>query len=348
MGKHTKAENIGRDKKKSPKNKNTKIFPIFMIIVILISAIVAGYFAPKIKRTIDSLGGGKQGILAMMLGHNEETLKNLDEVYFLIIGESGVDDYKLADTMMICSYDPKTQEASLLSIPRDTFVGSNKNAARGDQKINSRYRSGEKMDVLLSDLKKITGLDIKYYVRVDTEALKKLVDLIGGVEFDVPINMKYDDPTQKLHINLKAGKQVLDGKKAEQLLRFRHNNNGTTYPASYGMEDIGRMKTQREFITAVIEKTMKAENLKKIEEVINIGYDYVKTNIVLDEVIDYLPYAVNFNVSNLKTGMLPGESEKCNGIWIYIHDKKKTKTMIEDLFTGTPEQSSEDNQTTNK
>ena len=59
---------------------------------------------------------------------------------------------------------------------------------------------------------------------VKTEALIEMVDVIGGVWFDVPIDMVYDDPTQDLHINLKAGYQKLDGDKAEQLLRFRHSN----------------------------------------------------------------------------------------------------------------------------
>src|SRR5699024_3279078 len=110
-------------------------------------------------------------------------------------------------------------------------------------KINALYSiSPEKT---LEAVNRITGLDIQYYIVVKTEALIQLVDAIGQVEFNVPIDMKYDDPTQDLHIDLKAGVQMIDGEKAEQLLRFRKNNDGTSYPTEYGDNDTGRMRTQR-------------------------------------------------------------------------------------------------------
>ena len=87
-------------------------------------------------------------------------------------------------------------------------------------------------------------MEIKYYVTIDNNVLIKLVDILGGVEFDVPVNMDYDDKTQNLHIHLKKGKQIINGKKAEMLLRFRHNNNGTSYSKEYGDNDYGRMKTR--------------------------------------------------------------------------------------------------------
>lgn len=333
MGKHLKEEEP-KAKVINPKVKKARIngFAIFVITIILCAAIVAGYFAPKVKSRIDALGGGKQGILAMMLGHNEETLKNLDKINIILIGESGVDEYKQSDTLMICSYDPKTQKAAILSIPRDTYVGPNKNKASSIYKINARYKSGEDIETLKSDLKKITGLELNYYIRINTDALTKLVDLVGGVEFDVPIDMKYDDAGQNLHINLKKGLQTINGEKAEQLLRFRHNNNGTTYPYEYGMEDLGRMRTQRAFIAATLKQTLQTKNIDKLNELVNMGYDNLITNINIDSIIDYIPYVVNFNVENLKTEALPGKSELCNGVWIYTYDTKKTKDVIKDLF----------------
>ena len=158
----------------------------------------------------------------------------------------------------MCSYDPKIQDVALLSIPRDTFVGRNKNTATGFDKINALYQIDP--DKLLKKVNDITGLGINYYIKVDTQGLKDLVDSVGGIYFDVPIDMDYDDSSQKLSIHLKAGYQLLDGNKAEQVLRFRHNNNGSTYPAEYGQEDIGRMKTQRAFITEVIKQVAKEEN----------------------------------------------------------------------------------------
>lgn len=88
--------------------------------------------------------------------------------------------------------------------------------------------------------------------------------------------------------------------KHEQIVRFRHNNNGTTYPSSYGVQDIGRMKTQRAFLTALAKQTLVPANITKIPEFLDIAKQYVETNIDLNTIKDYVPYAVNFNTDNLK------------------------------------------------
>lgn len=135
------------------------------------------------------------------------------------------------------------------------------------------YSRKHRPDETLKAVNEITDLDIKYYVVVKTEALIKLVDVIGGITFDVPIDMNYDDTSQNLHIHLKAGEQKLDGDKAEQLVRFRHNNDGTSYPEEYGDNDTGRMRTQREFIMQVIKQTAKPENIFKIGEILEVAKD---------------------------------------------------------------------------
>lgn len=83
--------------------------------------------------------------------------------------------------------------------------------------------------------------------------------------------MDYDDPTQDLHIHLKAGYQLLDGNKAEQVLRFRHNNDGTSYPSSYGDNDIGRMRTQREFLKILMKQVANKKLITNSKEYIRIA-----------------------------------------------------------------------------
>ena len=144
--------------------------------------------------------------------------------------------------------------------------------------------------------------------------------------------MDYDDSSQDLHIHLKAGYQLLDGNKAEQLVRFRHNNNGTTYPVEYGQEDIGRMKTQRNFITEVIKQVAKPENITKVDEYIKIANNNLETNFNLWNLKDYAPYALDINIENLKTDTLPGAPEKCNVLCVYIYNKKQTTKLVEELF----------------
>ena len=318
-----------QEKRRIKKSKVRKVIRIILIILLIALLVFAGMFTYKFIKN----GGGLQGFIATAMGHDENTLKDLDPIYFLVVGISGCEeDYKLADTIMLCSYDPKTQKASLLSIPRDTYVGKNKEKATASLKINAVYRNGENINGMVKSIEDITGVEINNYIIIDTDALVQVVDAIGGVEFDVPIDMKYDDTTQDLHIDLKAGYQKLNGQQAEWLVRFRHNNDGTSYPFEYGDNDIGRMRTQREFISATLKQTLKPSNIFNITKIAQIAFDNIKTNMEFETVKDYIPYAVNFNTENLKTGTLPGTPEKCNGVWIYTVNKKQTEELVQELF----------------
>lgn len=315
MSKHERVK-----EKKKTKNKKHTGRKILLFLVIVIIALGA-YFA---KRVYDLDGNW----MAALLGHNKQTLENLEELQVLIIGEST----GMTDTIIACRYNPKTQEASMLSIPRDTFTGTDTSSARASQKINSIYIQSKDPTKTLDAVNKVTGLNIQKYVFVDTEALIKMVDTIGGVEFDVPIDMKYDDGEQNLHIDLKAGKQKLTGEKVEQLVRFRHNNDGSTYPYEYGMEDYGRMKTQRNLIIAVAKQSLKLKNLTEVKHILNIMNEYVDTNMDISDIKDYIPYARSFDLNSIKTAQLPGESTVLNGIWFFLNNKRETTTVVQELF----------------
>ena len=253
-----------KDKSKKAKKKSGILKKILIILLIILIALVGGIVYKTQKN-----GGGMKGLLSTLVGQDEEKLKDLEPIQVLLMGVSTDNGGKLTDTIIVATYDPQHQTASLLSIPRDTFVGKNPQTGTGSDKINALYqKSPEKT---LEKVNEITGLDIKYYMVIDNQALIKLVDVIGGVEFYVPMDMKYDDPTQDLHINLKEGMQKINGEKAEQLLRFRHGNHGETYPEEYGGNDYGRMRTQREFMMAVMQQTLKPGNIFKIGEILDIA-----------------------------------------------------------------------------
>jgi len=275
-------------------------------------------------------GGGIKGALTTVLGLSVENIKDLEPINVVVLGISEDINAKLTDTIILCSYNPKTSVASMISIPRDTFVGKNKETAKGSDKINSLYsKSPQKLLKTVSDL---TGVKTEYYAVVKTQALIEIVDIIGGVNFDVPINMNYDDPTQDLHIHLNKGIQKLDGEKAEQLLRFRHNNDGTSYPANYGDNDFGRMKTQRAFMTETIKQTLKFKNIFKSKTIIDSIFNNIDTNLEIDELKQYIPSAIEFDMNtDVISNQLPGTSEKCNELWFFIHDKVKIKELVKSL-----------------
>ena len=332
-----------RNKNKSKKKKKFGFFRIILKILLILVILIIGFITYS---TIKN-GWGLQGILQTALGQDKETLKNLEPLTLLIMGVSKDIDVDLTDTIMVASYNPKSQKAVLMSIPRDTFTGKNKNKAVASEKINALYQKSPQKTV--DAVNNITGLNIEKYVVIDNKALIQLVDEIGGVEFDVPIDMEYDDVTQDLYIHLDKGYQKLDGEQAEQLVRFRKNNNGTTYSSSYGDNDSGRMRTQREFLKAVFEQTFKVKNITKIGSLIDIFKQNVKTNITnWDEIKDYIPYAVNFSTENLENVALPGENKLLNKLWFFEYDKQETEKMVNDLFLSNEEddedEANEDNQ----
>lgn len=322
MGKHseTKEKDV---KKKKKRHIGRKIFLLILILCVILGI--------RFAKKINDLDGNW---LAALLGHNEQTLKDLDTLQVLVMGEST----GMSDTIIVCSYNPKTGNASMLSIPRDTYVENGNYKYSAQNKINYLYNGGKNPEKTLEAVNEITGLDIKYYVLIDTAALRKLVDLIGGVEFDVPDDMDYDDYTQDLHIHLKKGLQTLTGEQAEGVARFRHNNDGSSYSYEYGNEDYGRMRTQRSLIVAVAKQTIKLKNIKEIGNMINIMKEDIKTNMDISSLIDYVPYAVNMDFDAIQTAQLPGESKLKYGGWFFFHDEEEALKVVDELFNEKQEE----------
>jgi len=309
-------------KKKGPIRRFLKKLFILLFLAIIVIGIL---FYKKVQEN----GGGIKGVLITVLGQTLEEIENLETIHVLLLGVSEDLDSKLTDTIIVCSYNPQNSKASMLSIPRDTFIGKNKDTAKGNQKINALYSKGAKNT--LETVSKITGIDIDYYAVINNDTLIKIVDIIGEIDFEVPIDMDYDDETQDLHIHLKKGMQKINGEKAEQLLRFRHNNDYSTYPAEYGDNDYGRMKTQRNFITETIKQALAVKNVPKARIIIETIFDNIETNLKLEDLLPYVPTAVDFSTDSITSEQLPGESEKCNNLWFYIYDKDKTKTLVKEL-----------------
>lgn len=304
-----------QEKEKKPK-KALKIVLSILLILFLIMGTVFGTYLYK-------AGGSFTGAVMNLM---KDTIADKDPIFVLIMGVSEDISAELTDTIMLAGFNPETNQAFILSIPRDTFVGSNEATAGGFDKINALYQKSPQKTV--EAVENLTGINIDYYITVKTSALIEIVDAIGGVDFDVPINMDYDDDTQDLHIHLKAGQQKINGEKAEQLVRFRHNNNGTTYSAEYGDNDEGRMKTQREFLKAIATQVVQWNNIDKVKEITNAIFKNLKTDITLSKILGYVPYATSFDVNNLEMDQLPGTPEKINELWFYKADTSETSELI--------------------
>lgn len=167
-----------------------------------------------------------------------------------------------------------------MSLPRDTYVIYNGRTVM----INSVYSRGGGEEGGVEALKKavgsLTGVTPDFYVLVEWEAVGELVDAIGGVYFDVPRRMYYNDLSQHFKIDLQPGYQLLDGNGAMGVLRWRHNSDdsGHILNSGYAMGDLGRIETQQAFLKAVIEKCLNSISLGTIPKMAQIFLDNVDTN----------------------------------------------------------------------
>ena len=320
-----------RQKKKNITTQRKQIYIIIAIITIILLT-ATGVLGVKIAKNGLSL----KGMLMTSIGQDEKDIQNLDPFYCLVMGISEDIEAKLTDTIMLCAYYPNEQKVSILSIPRDTFVGNSTTSADSYDKINALYQTSP--EKTLEAVRNLTGIDVRNYVVISNYALRDVVVEIGGVYFDVPMNMNYDDWGQKLHINLKKGYQLLDGDKAEQLVRFRHNNDGTTYPSEYGTQDIGRMRTQREFLKAAATQILSGNNIFKIDDIMQVVFENIETNLKMEDIIKYIPSATEFNPENIQSEMLPGVADYIGVLSFYVNDEEETNALVSSLFGLTEEQ----------
>ena len=198
----------------------------------------------------------------------------------------------LTDTIMVASYDVTNQKATVLSIPRDTLI-NNRYLDKANKSINATYKQngkGEKgVSALKTEVSRLIGFVPDYYVTINWELVGQMVDAIGGVYFDIPWHMGYDDPYQNLHIHFEKGNQYLDGEAAMNLVRWRKNNDGTS---SHGGSDLGRLNVQHSFLKAVLKQTLQPQNIVRIPELIRLFNENVVSDLAVENMLWFGEQAV--------------------------------------------------------
>lgn len=255
-------------------------------------------------------------------GHIESSASKEMPANLMVLGLDR--DKTRCDVIMLFHFVPSTSSLSLISVARDTRVLANGVYTR----INTLYsKGGEKM--VAEELTKITGLPVHYYVTIDFKGFREIIDTLDGVEFDVPFRMNYDDPTQNLHIHLRKGLQVLNGKKAEQLVRYRKGNyKGQGYTEG----DLGRINMQQDFMKQLIKQKMNPRYLSRSQKIFDILRQYVKTNIALVDITQYMGSVVKIKDDEIEAFTIPGTSSMIRGKWYFIYDRDKTAEMMKEHF----------------
>lgn len=243
--------------------------------------------------------------------------------YNILIAGTDHDGFR-TDTLMIARLDTVNHTVALMSIPRDTIVET----SSGFTKINSIYGiygCGKRgMEALMLEVEDLLGFMPSGYAIVNLNAFVELVDLVGGVDYNVPVDMYHVDPTQDLYIDLKKGYQHLDGEKAMQLVRFR----------GYSAADIERTHVQQKFLVTLAKQCLTLSNLTKIGDYCDIFVRNVSTNYTANNLVYFAQELVKCNFDNMTTYTLEGEGGYyVDGIDYYkLNDEKVQKVIMEQFY----------------
>ena len=275
---------------------------------------------PQLSRPVNILVLGTKVLTSDVQSKPKE-----NESYFSLVNSvSG-----LTDTMMLVRLDPTQNKLSVLSIPRDTQAEIRDHGLR---KINEANALGGPSLAAESTSHLLGDVPIDRYLRVNVQAVEKLVDALGGVTVYVPKDMKYQDDSQHLYINLKEGKQHLDGDKTLQLLRFRKDNLG----------DIGRIQRQQMVTRALVEQALKPQTLLKIPDILSILQAYIDTNLTTEELFAIAGMAAQTKRNDVQMLMLPGDFSS-NGrreVSYWLPNQRKIQTLMTQYFGHTAESTS--------
>ena len=304
-----------RRKKRHRRRARRVLTTVLVVVLLLTAAVFAAY---KILVKPPELGNSlRSGNSISINGSNGDSDENQpvnsdrkDGVYtFLIVGTDQVSSN--TDTILVGALDTQNEKLNVVSIPRDTLV----NVSWAVKKINSVYSSTDGINGRMDELEDIMGFRIDSYGVVNLEAFKKIVDTIGGVYYDVPVDMQYYDTTQDLDINIVAGNQWLDGEKALQVVRYR---------SGYADGDIGRINTQQDFLMAVAKQMLSIGNIPNLSALAQIYTEYVDTNLSTGNIVWYAKEFLKLDSEDITFQTLPGNyNDSINGgsyVSIYVDE----------------------------
>lgn len=260
---------------------------------------------------------------------------------------------QLTDVLMVGHIDTEQNNIKVISIPRDFFVDFRKEPFRSIKQANPKNKIGyckineiyinmgsteDGLQTVKQVIEEITGLKIDYMATINVNGFKEVVDIVGGVEFDVPVRMYKMDPYQNppLRIDLQPGLQLLNGEQAQGLVRFRGYRDG----------DFQRIKVQQEFITALFQKIASSSG-QQMTSLIKQVFKMFKADFGIVEVMDYLDYFLDKDIkhilSNANMITLEGWFDSLeNGASIVRFDIDKTQKAVQELLEKTEQSSAQD------
>ncbi len=310
-----------KDKSSKPKRRGFRIFIItLLMIAALAAAAIAGYTLwekpPDITKpaVTEAPAPGKVQEEASKTEENpieeEEILpeeaintQRNDGVFtFLLVGRDH--ESNSTDTIIVGKLDTVKHSIDCVNIPRDTLI--NISWGNTPKKINTVYpgytNSGKSgIEGLRSHISKLTGFDVDCYAVVNLRVVEDVINEVGGIYFDVPIDMDYDDGAQHFHVHLKKGYQLLNGYETLGVFRYRYGNDGNTYPGG----DLERIGVQQNLMKSIAAQMLSLGNIPNLSNIIDLVVKNVETDLSAANIAYFARQFLLCNMENINFRTAP-------------------------------------------
>lgn len=306
--------------------KNKGFIKFFLIFLFIFTLILMPIVKSVSKINLfsedpsDPLGvdvGDSPGVFVAQSGGFFSEFDDVDRLNMLVLGVNN----NMTDTMMLVSWDMKHDRIDIISVPRDTYYHRTGYDGTTQKKINAIYASQGIKEVAEAVHDVLFGIEINYYAVIDYKAVRNIVNGVGGVPLDVKQDMHYEDPydTPPLVIDIKKGKQTLDGDHAVQYLRYRHG---------YRNGDLGRVQAQQEFLVSLYRQCLN----HGITSSARLVTKNVKSDLTVGAAGKYAMSAMGLDKDSIHSWTIPGEAQYIDKISFYIQDKDGTKDMLRRIY----------------
>lgn len=266
---------------------------VSILLVLALAALTAVVFLlPTQPKSPEGTGLRRDGVSTVLLAGTDE---------------SGA----RTDTLMLLTVDRPQKTVSLVSIPRDTLVNGSYNVPKINSVYGANKGGAEGIDMLMTRVAECIGFRPDGYMLIQLEAFSALVDRMGGVRFDVPVDMFYNDPSQDLFIDLKAGLQTLNGQEAMGVVRFR---------SGYTDADLGRVQVQRDLLAALMDQMISLEGITKSPQLLNDLLAYTDSDLTVSNCLWLARTALFCDLGNIQSVTLPGSARNFPSGSYYVLD----------------------------
>jgi len=322
------------DNAKKNLDEQSSFIKILSIMIAVFMVVILSIFILADNKAFVEKSFGKNSFITNLFAKIAKSRENKKRSGFSLFGVKkqnilflGVDegepgrpfDGTRSDTIIIISIDPKTKTINTISVPRDSKVYLP--GDRGVNKINSAHAIGG-VKMTKETIEVTLGIRVDRYIVVHDQAVREIVDAMGGIDLYVEKDMRYNDYAGKLHINLTKGEHHLNGEEAVGYLRFRHDPLG----------DIGRTGRQQWFLRALAHKLKDPLFITKVPDILSTTKKYVKTDMSIYEMSQYAALIKTIDMDRIEISTLPGAPNEYGYISYWILDPKKTQETINRLI----------------